>query len=414
MKKCIVPSDISGHISATPSKSVAQRALALATMAHGQSQLHNIGQSADVKAALDICSALGAQIEPTSTGSLTINGCKLTGTAELHCGESGLALRMFTPIAAAIGQRCTIHGSGTLTSRPIKPLTDALQSLGVCTSASSLPLTIDGTLNGGNISIDGQHGSQVLSGLLMAAPYTNKALCIRALNLKSKPYVALTVNLMQQFGVKVDISDNGELYSVAANQRYTPQNLTIEGDWSGAAFMLCAAAIAGKVQIDALSTTSLQPDRAVVDALQHVGATVQLSENSITVERNHLRSFEFDATHCPDLIPPLAALAANCNGTSILHGADRLRAKESDRATALIEEFGKMHIHIELDGNTLLVHGSKPHAATVHSHADHRIAMACAIAALNANGDVYIENAEAVNKSYPEFWADLDKLQRKA
>lgn len=407
-----MPSEVSGRIVAPPSKSVAQRAIALAAMTRGESLLRNVGQSDDVRAAIGIAQALGARLQMAGDGALRVCGGELLRGGTLCCGESGLALRMFAPIAAAAGGEWRINACGTLLQRPIAPLADALRSLGVEVDTSAPPLVLRGLMRGGAIRIDGRHGSQVMSGLLMAAPYTQQSLTIHVDTLNSRPYVYLTIDMMQQFGVQVDISDSGRQFGVMAGQHYAPCNIDVEGDWSGAAFVLCAAAIAGWVRVDGLREQSLQPDRAVLDVLRRVGAMVESVRGGIAVQRDELRSFTFDATHCPDLIPPLAALAAHCDGCSCISGVSRLRTKESDRAAALVHEFGLMGINIGIDGDSLFVHGGAPRAATLHSHADHRMAMACAVAALQASGTVVIEGAEAVRKSYPEFWMHLEQLQR--
>lgn len=409
-----MPSAVSGRIVASPSKSVAQRAIALAAMAQGESVLRNVGQSDDVRAAIGIARALGARLDFAQDGALRVSGGGLSCGGTLQCGESGLAMRMFTPIAAAVGGEWRIVASGTLLQRPIAPLADALRSLGLEVDTLAQPPIMRGFMRGGSIRIDGSHGSQVLSGLLMAAPYAQQSLSIQVDTLNSRSYVLLTIDMMQQFGVQVDVDSDGRQFSVRVGQRYTPRNIDVEGDWSGAAFLLCAAAIAGSVRMDGLREQSLQPDRAVLDVLRRVGAAVESTPNSITVRRDGLRAFSFDATHCPDLIPPLAALAVYCDGNNCISGVSRLRAKESDRAAALVREFGLMGIDVSIDDDSLLVRGGTPRGAALHSHADHRMAMACAVAALGASAPVFIDGAEAVDKSYPEFWAHLEQLQRGA
>jgi len=201
-----------------------------------------------------------------------------------------------------------------------------------------------------------------------------------------------------------------ETFTFTGKQRYRPVDYTVEGDWSGAAFLLVAGAIAGTVEVEHLNTQSAQSDKAILDALEKAGARVLQGIFTVVVQKDQLQAFEMDATDCPDLFPPLVTLAANCNGTTKLKGVSRLKHKESDRGKVLQEEFGKMGISVTLQGDEMLVKGGAIKAAAVRSHNDHRIAMACAVAALNAGGPVVIENAEAVNKSYPEFWEHLDKL----
>jgi len=244
----------------------------------------------------------------------------------------------------------------------------------------------------------------------MASPFAKNDVTIKVDYLNSKPYIDLTIETMKTFGVRVDELP-GNTYRIAVNQKYKASNFNVEGDWSGAAFMLVAGAIAGEVEVTNLNPKSLQADRAIVEALLSAGASLSIRENSIVAKRANLKAFDFDARNCPDLFPPLVALAANCKGQSKILGVNRLHGKESDRALTLQQEFGKMGVKIELVGNLMVVNGTSIKSAITYSHGDHRIAMACAVAALSANGDVEIENAEAVNKSYPNFFDDLYKMQ---
>lgn len=411
MKKLVKPSAVKGTVQAPASKSVAQRAIALATLAEGQSIIYNAGNSNDCLAAIGTCKKLGAHI--VGDGSkLTITGGPKNPNDTLHCGESGLSIRMFAAIASIFNTPVTLTGSGSLTNRPMHMVTDGLAQLGVrcATNNGKLPITVQGPIQGGYITVDGSQSSQALTGLLMASPFAQKDVTIKVDNLNSKPYIDLTIETMKAFGVRVDELP-GNTYRIAVNKKYKASNFNVEGDWSGAAFMLVAGAIAGEVEVTNLNPKSLQADRAIVEALLSAGASLSIRENSIVAKRANLKAFDFDARNCPDLFPPLVALAANCNGQSKILGVNRLHGKESDRALTLQQEFGKMGVKIELVGNLMVVNGTSIKSAITYSHGDHRIAMACAVAALLANGDVEIENAEAVNKSYPNFFDDLYKMQ---
>ncbi len=229
-------------------------------------------------------------------------------------------------------------------------------------------------------------------------------------NLKSKPYIALTLQLMEHFGVKVR-NENFKQFHFDSKQSYRACEYTVEGDWSGAAFLLVAAAVAGKAEVHHLNTQSAQSDKAIMEALEKAGADILPGMFTIIVGKDGLKSFEIDATDCPDLFPPLVALAANCKGITVIKGVSRLAHKESDRGLTLQQEFGKMGIRIDLDGDLMHVHGGTGiKGARVSSHNDHRIAMACAVAALTADGPVIIDDAEAINKSYPEFYDHLQQL----
>jgi len=415
MKVSISPSTINGHITANPSKSAMQRAVAAALLAKGKSSIYNPGLSNDCLAAMDVAEKLGATVErfPDHV-EITSNGVQPVNP-EINCGESGLGIRMFTPITALSDQTITIKGHGSLTTRPMDFFEKVLPLVGVSctTNDGKLPLVIKGPIQPRDITIDGSLSSQFLTGMLMAYGANAENVSIKVGDLKSKPYVDLTLQIMAHFGVKV-ANENFETFRFGARQAYKAKDYTVEGDWSGAAFLLVAAAVAGKAEVHHLNTQSAQSDKAILQALESAGAQILPGVFTIITAKDKLSPFTFDATDCPDLFPPLVALAANCNGVSTFSGVSRLAHKESDRGITLQEEFAKMGIKIELDGDEMRVHGGTGiKAATVHSRFDHRIAMACAVAALTADGPVVIEEAEAINKSYPEFYDHIAKLGAK-
>ncbi|ATL47666.1 3-phosphoshikimate 1-carboxyvinyltransferase [Chitinophaga caeni] len=415
MKVSISPSTINGHITANPSKSAMQRAVAAALLAKGKSSIYNPGLSNDCLAAMDVVEKLGATVErfPDHV-EITSNGVQPVNP-EINCGESGLGIRMFTPITALSDQTITIKGHGSLTTRPMDFFEKVLPQVGVSctTNDGKLPLVIKGPIQPRDITIDGSLSSQFLTGMLMAYGANAENVSIKVGDLKSKPYVDLTLQIMAHFGVKV-ANENFETFRFGARQAYKAKDYTVEGDWSGAAFLLVAAAVAGKAEVHHLNTQSAQSDKAILQALESAGAQILPGVFTIITAKDKLSPFTFDATDCPDLFPPLVALAANCNGVSTFSGVSRLAHKESDRGITLQEEFAKMGIKIELDGDEMRVHGGTGiKAANVHSRFDHRIAMACAVAALTADGPVVIEEAEAINKSYPEFYDHIAKLGAK-
>lgn len=412
MQVIVSPGLIQGTVTANPSKSAMQRAVAAALLSKGKTVIHNPGLSNDCLAALEVAENLGAKIKRVDEDvEITSNGVKPFYDS-INCGESGLGIRMFTPIAALADIAITIEGHGSLATRPMGFFEEVLPQLDVqCTTKEGkLPLHIKGPLQAKNITIDGSLSSQFLTGLLMAYGSVAEDVTITVKDLKSKPYIALTLQLMEQFGVKVQ-QENFEHFRFGKKQAYRAGEYTVEGDWSGAAFLLVAAAVAGKAEVHHLNIHSAQSDKAILEALEKSGAHIAPGVFTVIVEKSRLQAFEFDATDCPDLFPPLVALAANCKGISRLRGVSRLAHKESDRGITLQEEFGKMGIHIDLQGDTMLVHGGTGiKGARVHSHNDHRIAMACAVAALTADQPVQIDNAEAINKSYPEFFEHLQKI----
>ncbi len=414
----VSPSKITGNIRASASKSSMQRACAAALLTKGETTILNPGKSNDDLAALDVIQKLGATVETSGDGNITIrsNGINPVNN-EINCGESGLGIRMFTPITALSEQAITITGTGSLLTRPMHFFDEILPKLGVHIQSNKgkLPLQIRGPLQPTNITVDGSLSSQFLTGLLMAYSASGaNNVTITVTDLKSKPYIDLTLQVMKHFGWEVQHQHYEQFTFIAKSQtanHHKPQAYTVEGDWSGAAFLLVAGAIAGDITVKGLDVDSTQADKAILQALAACGCRLSIRPDEIEIGPLPLKAFHFNATDCPDLFPPLVALAACCEGTTAIEGAGRLAHKESDRALTLQEEFGKLGIEITLQGDLMLVKGGTGlKAATVHSRHDHRIAMACAVAALKANGDVKIEEAEAINKSYPNFYEHLQLL----
>ena len=401
---------IFGKIVASASKSHAQRAIAIAGIAEGESIIIGCGNSKDVKAAIGIVRSFGVNVTEFPDQLIIHGGLKYPKNS-IDCFESGLCLRMFSAIAGTFSEPITLTGEGSLVNRSMRMVEQTLTSMGVdCqTNNGKLPIRVKGPFGNKCVTIDGSESSQVVSGLLIAAPINGKGLSLKVENLQSKSYVDLTIDTMRQFGVHV-VNEHYSSFHIALEESYKPSTVIIEGDWSGAAFLLVAGAIAGKVMVENISPFSSQPDKNILGVLMNVGANLSIGANSVEVAKNELRPFSFDATDCPDLIPPLVALAAHCTGDSMINGASRLRNKESDRGFALQQEFAKMGIAILVSDDAIIVYGGKIQSALVDSHGDHRIAMACAVAGLASDGSVDISNSEVVEKSYPSFYDDLRKL----
>lgn len=411
----IQPSILHGTIVAPASKSSMQRACAAALLCEGASEIINPGKSNDDLAALDVIQKLGARVVNNKDGSLTIYSQGVDPVeSEINCGESGLGIRMFTPIAALSNKAITINGTGSLLTRPMHFFDEIFPQLQIEIKSrqGKLPLNIKGPLQAANIEVDGSLSSQFLTGLLMAfGASVTKPVTIKVNALKSKPYIDLTLQVMESFGRKVSHTNYEYFYLEPQTINYEPQSYTVEGDWSGGAFLLVAGAIAGKISIKGLDISSAQADKAILQALQDCGSCLSVQREIIEIGPSQLIAFNFNATDCPDLFPPLVALASYCKGTTTIGGVSRLVHKESDRALTLQEEFSKLGVKIILQGDEMLVKGGgRLSGATVHSHHDHRIAMACAVAALKAEGEVVIAEAEAINKSYPDFYEHLQKL----
>lgn len=421
MKVTIHPSQLKGSVQAPASKSSMQRACAAALLSKGTSTVYNPGHSNDDKAAIGIIKALGAKVKD-DIGELIVDSEGVPFTIHhspltIDCGESGLSIRMFTPIAALSDKEITINGSGSLITRPMDFFDEILPKLGVRIKSNEgkLPMTVQGPLVPANIEVDGSLSSQFLTGLLMAYSAAGaKDVSIKVNNLKSKPYIALTLDVMKQFGMNVPENKNFEEFifqEKAQSSQLIAHSYMVEGDWSGGAFLLVAGAIAGPVTVRGLDLSSTQADRKIVDAMMDANAAIAMEAKGIKIHPGGLRGFYFDATDCPDLFPPLVALAAYCNGKTTIKGVTRLTHKESNRAITLQDEFDKMGVAIDLEDDLMIIHGGKTvKGADVHSNHDHRIAMACAVAALGANSETVIEEAMAVKKSYPDFYSDLQTL----
>jgi 3-phosphoshikimate 1-carboxyvinyltransferase len=410
MKKYVYPSEIKGTIHAPASKSVMQRAVAAALLSPGESMIVNPSFCDDSTAAMKVAESLGASVLKRSDHVVIRGGLNPVNNV-LDCGESGLCIRMFTPIVALTGKKITLTGEGSLVKRPVASIDKSLLELGVFLGSRDgcLPIEVSGKLHGGIIEIDAGLSSQNLTGLLMALPLADGDSIVNVRNLKSREYIDLTNDVLAKFGVEIDNHDYAE-FRIKGNQHFNPCMVDIEGDWSGAAFLLCAGAIAGGVTVTGMNRNSFQPDRAVVAALKSCGAQIDERDCIIDVRAGTLSGFEFDATDCPDLFPPLAALALHCKGRSVITGAKRLKHKESDRGGAIVSDFRKMGGNVFLENNVMIIEGSELSGAVVDSHGDHRIAMACTIAALKVKGEVQIERAECVNKSYNKFYDDMIKL----
>ena len=412
---------LSGEVCAPPSKSYTQRMLIAAALSNGTSKVSNPLLSEDTEATLRVITALGAKVKQPE-GCWTITGAKPLQSAKepIDCGESGATLRFMIPVAAlASGSSALVFG-GSLERRPIEPLLQSLKELGAKAQTQKLGdknavFVEGGGILGGKTSIPGDVSSQFISGLMFACPLAKKDTdIILTTPLESVDYVKMTKYVLAKHGVKVDIQKNFERIYIPANQTYKPCDCRVPGDFSSAAFLLAAAAITNsKVQINDLDYESVQGDKAILSILKHMGVAGKVCENSVEINGtgSSLEALNINAKNIPDLVPACAVLACYAKGASRISGAQRLRLKESDRLSSLYVELRKMGAHIEMDASSLTVKGPCVlHGAVIDPHNDHRIAMACSVAALGAEGETTIQNAECVRKSYPQFFTHLRKI----
>lgn len=407
----IKPGEIEGAVRAPPSKSIMQRAVILSAMAQGESVITNPTFCDDAIATMNVAQALGAQIARGPEGVM-VQGGGIPRGGTLDCGESGTCMRMISAVAALHNQELTIRGRGSLMRRPIGMIEEPLRALGAeCRTNGGLPpIKIKGPIHGGRVEVDGSLSSQFVSGLLMALPLCNEDSEIAAAGLKSRAYVGMTQSAMASFGVKTPPDDGAGRFIIEGGRRYRGTRYAVEGDWSGAAFLLVAGAIRGGVRVERLAM-GIQPDQGIRDAIFHAGADIICEDDAVRVESRSLKAFEFDATDCPDLFPPLAVLACNCIGKSVIVGASRLKHKESDRGAVLAQELGKLGADIKVIGDRMEITGRRLKGGRIDPHKDHRIAMAGAVAALNSENGVGIKDEKCVSKSYPGFFEDLESLR---
>lgn len=410
MNLCISPSPLEGELAAIPSKSDAHRVLILAALSNETTRVEINRLSDDIQTTIDCLIALGAEILRTPD-ALTVRGISVYHVNPvLNCRESGSTLRFLLPVAAVRGTNARYTGSGRLPERPIGELIEAMRQHGVRFSAERLPFSIEGKLSGGEYVLPGNVSSQYLTGLLLALPLAKEDSILKlTTKLESAAYVEMTLRSLRAFGAVID--EQGGTYRISGSQVYrTPGIIQVEGDWSNAAFFLATGALGERVRLTGLSTSSPQGDKAILSALTQFGAKVQQSGGAVEVSPGKLHGCELDVSETPDLLPVLAVLAANAEGETRLVNAARLRYKESDRLSTtanLVNALGGTAKELP-DG--LVVSGRGLSGGTVDGCRDHRIVMAAAIASIACREPVAILGADAVNKSYPEFFEDFAHL----
>jgi 3-phosphoshikimate 1-carboxyvinyltransferase len=410
----VVRSLVGGTLEAPSSKSMTHRALICSALAKGESVIRSPLISDDTLATRWILEFLGAEVSGNDEEWKVKGGSLKEPYAELDCGESGTTIRFMTAVCSLVDGVCKLTGGQSLSRRPMEPLVDGLKQLGVnIDSKGGLPPIIvkgRGRIRGGEAAIRGDISSQFVSALLLVAPLADRNTVIKiTTQLESKPYVSMTMDTQRLYGVEVEASEDMTEFKIA-RQSYVPVDLTVEGDWSSAAFLLAAGALTGDVTLGNLNMDSEQADKAILDILKSMGAIVECRGSSINVREAKLRSVSMDILDCPDLFPVVTSLCTMASGTSTLTGIRRLQFKESDRIAAMAEGLKRMGVRTTLDGDTFTIEGGKPKGSTISPHHDHRIAMAFTVLGLVADGETTITNAECVSKSYPGFWDDMESI----
>jgi len=411
---------LSGEVYAPPSKAYTQRMLIAALLSHGTSKISNPLASDDTQVTLRAIKAFGAKVK-RKKGYWTIEGEASLKNSEtpVDCGESGATLRFMIPVAALAPSYSVFAQGRALGKRPIEPLLRSLRQLGVTSSlqqteGGSFIRVQGGGIQGGKTTIRGDISSQFISGLMFACPRarTDTEIVLATL-LESKGYVQMTKEILDKHGIQVLISEDFGQLQIPSNQMYRPCDHEVAGDFSSAAFLLAAAAITGsKILVKDLDYDTEQGDKIIVDILEKMGLKAKVGNDQIEVEgQGTLDSLDVDAKDIPDLVPVCTVLACYSKGTSKIFNACRLRYKESDRLSSLYVELRKMGAEIVMNEDGFMIKGPCAlHGSTIDAHNDHRIAMACAIAALGAKGKTRIRGSECVKKSYPAFFVDLRSL----
>ena len=412
----IEPGRLAGTTAVPPSKSAAHRAVVCAALAAGTSHIGNVEFSQDILATLGAAQQLGAKVERgehelTITGRGNADGFA-TITRPVFCNESGSTLRFILPLFSLTAQKVRFTGAGRLFDRPQAIYQMLFERQGLQFEQTPEGITIFGRLRPGGFTLPGDVSSQFISGLLFAAPLMESESSIEVLApYESRSYVDMTVDAMQQFGVKVAsrARKNGSvMYRVAAPQRYTASDFAVEGDYSQAAFLAVLGCVIGGITVTGLNPDSQQGDKVILDILKRCGGKFKPVEGG-------LQATEIDLADCPDLGPILFTLGCFCSGETVIRNAGRLRLKESDRIEAMQTELRKMGARIEVDGDTVHIQGVALHApnAPLSGHNDHRIVMALAVAAIASGLPALLCGAEAVDKSWPAFWSVLRGLGAK-
>ena len=410
MDRLVFPAELRGNISAIPSKSDAHRLLICAALSDSPTVLRLSAESEDIDATRRCLSALGAKFS-RSGDLLTVHPItEIPDSPVLDCGESGSTLRFMLPVAAALCPCAHFTGRGRLPLRPLGELTDVMEAHGVSFSSPKLPFTVSGRLTSGRYSLPGNVSSQYITGLLLAlSTVPGESEIVLTTPLESAAYVDITLSALKKFGTAIEKNDSG--WKIPQNKRISsPRNLCVDGDWSNGAFFLSAGALGHRITVTGLDVNSPQGDKAILTVLSRFGAETKIDGNSITVTPSELRGCTVDMREIPDLMPILAVVAANAKGTTHFVNAARLRLKESDRISTTAKMLRALGISVTEEADGLIVEGGEINGGNADGANDHRIVMASAIAATIAKNEVRISDSEAVNKSYPTFFEDLESL----
>lgn len=412
--KCEVsaPNGLNGAVTIPASKSYAHRILIACALADEPTLVKGLLTGADIKATADCLTCLGAKFKVLNLTELMVFPInrKEVKAAVLNASESGSTLRFLLPVAACLGAEATFTGEGRLGERPIGELINALAEHGVSSDKTSLPLTIKNKPTGGIYKLSGGISSQFITGLLLALPLLEEDSIIEIDGgIVSQSYVEITLETLEKFGIAV--KKDGNIFYIKGGQSYiSPKKITVEGDWSNACFFAVGGAVNGSVTLSGLNNKSTQGDSVIIALLGRMGAKITSNSDGMTFSKGNLNAIEFSAEDCPDIVPAMSIAMANAAGVSKIRGVERLRIKESDRLEAVLKMLEIFNVKTEYERDLITIYGGKITGADITGFNDHRMAMSEAIASCGISGKVVVGGAEAVNKSYPQFFEDFKKL----
>lgn len=409
MNTIVKPTGLSGSIEAITSKSYVHRALISALISGKKSEIYCNNLSDDITATANALKSIGCDIEYKNNYFTVTPKENYNLTCEIDCGESGSTLRFILPVICALGIDATLIMRGKLSKRPMTPLIEILEKNGCNIKKKENKLSVSGNLKPNTYEIAGNISSQYITGLLFTLPLleSNAKVVVKG-DFQSKSYVNLTVDVLERFGLIVNEVDNcyslGDTYS-------TVNKISSDGDWSNSAFWLCAGALSDEhITVTGLDLNSVQGDKKIVEILEKFGAEALLKQNSVSVKKGILKGTTVDASDIPDLVPILSVVASFSDGKTVINNVERLRLKESDRIKTTVEMITNLGGRAEVKDNSIIIYHSPLKGGTVNSYNDHRIVMSSAVAGIFAESQVTILNSEAVNKSYPKFFKDFEKL----
>jgi len=411
----VFPTKLNGTVNAPSSKSLTHRALICAALSKGESVIRNVTFSEDIKATMNALEHIGAKFT-IKNNRITVTGVRFPHLKHdtIDCNESGSTLRFLIPVFSLTNKKVQFVGKETLLKRPLTVYNNVFKQSKAVFEIEKNVATVNGSIKPGEYIIDGSISSQFISGLLFSLPLLTESSTI-VINgvFESKSYVDLTISMLNQFGISIEYTENG--FFIKGNQTYEHKDITIEGDYSQAAFHLVAGVIGGKVHVQNLTHDSLQGDREIIDIIQRMDGKVVFTENGFVTEQSSTNGEIIDLSNIPDLGPIICLLASLSKGTTKIKNIERLRIKESDRVASTIETLTALGANIKEENGQIIIYGKKSlvGGVTVDSYNDHRIAMMLSVAALRCENPITITNANAINKSYPAFFEDYKQLKGK-